>query len=59
MRSLIIAATLFALATPVAAQNAGQIASAQRGASCPGCNLFQADLTGLEARGRVFARRGA
>ncbi len=28
-----------------AAQNPGQIARAQSGADCPGCNLFQADLS--------------
>lgn len=41
---------------PALAQNAGQIASARRGASCPGCNLFQADLSGLSAPGRSYAR---
>ncbi|MCW5723615.1 MAG: pentapeptide repeat-containing protein [Maricaulaceae bacterium] len=41
---LVIAA--FALAAaPAAAQNAGEIARVQGGASCPGCNLFQADLS--------------
>lgn len=50
-------ALAFALAaTPALAQNQAQIASAQRGASCAGCNLFQADLTGLEASGRNYAR---
>ena len=39
------------LAAPVQAQNAGQIARVQGGASCAGCNLFQADLSGIEARG--------
>lgn len=39
------------LAAPAQAQNAGQIARVQGGASCPGCNLFQADLSGIEARG--------
>lgn len=49
------AALLAALALPAAAQNASQIEAARRGASCPGCNLFQADLTGLEASGRNYA----
>ena len=44
-------AVLATAATPVLAQNAGQIASVKRGASCPGCNLFQGDFSGLEARG--------
>ena len=49
-----VVATIFACALPAAAQNAGQIARVRAGASCPGCNLFQADLTGLEdmRRGR-------
>lgn len=55
MRIFALALILAAVALPAAAQNAGQIASAQRGASCPGCNLFQADLTGLEARSRNFS----
>jgi len=45
------AATLLAMAPPAVAQNAGQIARVRGGASCPGCNLFQANLSGLEARG--------
>lgn len=40
-----------AAALPVAAQNAGQIARVRGGASCPGCNLFQGDFSGLQARG--------
>ncbi len=51
-----ILATIFALAVaatalPAAAQNAGQIARVRGGASCAGCNLFQANLSRLEARG--------
>ena len=49
---LLIFAVALLAAGPAVAQNASQIASVQRGASCPGCNLFQADLTGLEASGR-------
>lgn len=53
MRSIaalvILALTLLAL--PAFAQNAGQIARVQGGASCPRCNLFQAELEGLQARG--------
>ncbi|MBI1407593.1 MAG: pentapeptide repeat-containing protein [Caulobacter sp.] len=44
------------LAGPALAQNAGQIARVRGGASCPGCNLFQADLTGLERRGLNLSR---
>ena len=42
---------LVVAATPVLAQNAGQIGSVRRGANCPGCNLFQGDFSGLEKRG--------
>jgi uncharacterized protein YjbI with pentapeptide repeats len=45
MKRLAIAILLStAIAAPAFAQNAGQIASVKRGASCPGCNLFQADF---------------
>lgn len=44
-------AGLTAIALPAAAQNAGQIARVRSGASCAGCNLFQGDFGGLEARG--------
>lgn len=47
---------LVLLATPALAQNAGQIGRARAGASCPGCNLFQADFGGAELKGRNFAR---
>ena len=47
----LIAAALLAAATPALAQNAGQIARVRGGASCPGCNLFQGNFSGLEARG--------
>ena len=53
--SLGLIAALLAVAAPALAQNAGQIASVQRGASCAGCNLFQGDFSGLEARGLNLA----
>ena len=46
---LLVAAAAAAL--PAAAQNAGQIARVRGGASCAGCNLFQGDFSGLQARG--------
>lgn len=49
--SLGLIAALLAVAAPALAQNSGQIASVKRGSSCPGCNLFQGDFSGLEARG--------
>jgi uncharacterized protein YjbI with pentapeptide repeats len=36
------------------AQNPTMIAKARRGANCPGCNLFQADLSNLELKSRNF-----
>ena len=53
--ALLVALSL-AIATPVLAQNAGQIAHVRAGANCPGCNLFQADLGGLELKNKNFAR---
>jgi uncharacterized protein YjbI with pentapeptide repeats len=44
-------AALVAIALPAVAQNASQIARVRAGASCAGCNLFQAALSGLEANG--------
>lgn len=46
-----LAAALAATALPASAQNAGQIARVRGGASCAGCNLFQGDFSGVEARG--------
>ena len=47
---------LFAAAIqPALAQNVGQIEQARGGASCPRCNLFQADFSNLEMKGRDFA----
>ncbi len=54
MRLALIAFTAAVLASPAAAQNAGQIERVRAGASCPGCNLFQADLANLELKGRDF-----
>ena len=50
--TLTLAAVLAAAtALPASAQNAAQVARVRGGASCPGCNLFQGDFSGLEARG--------
>lgn len=56
-RFLVFAVTAL-MASPALAQNAGQIASAKAGASCAGCNLFQADLAGLEVSGRTVRAPG-
>ena len=55
IRLSLIAAAVATLATPALAQNAGQIASVRAGRSCAGCNLFQGDFSGLEARGLNLA----
>ena len=47
----VLALAAVAAATPAPAQNAGQIARVRGGASCAGCNLFQGDFSGLQARG--------
>jgi uncharacterized protein YjbI with pentapeptide repeats len=44
-----------ALTTPVWAQNAAEVAHAEDGASCPRCNLFQANLYNKDLRGRSYA----
>ena len=46
---------VLALAAPALAQNAGQIDRAREGASCPHCNLFQADFSNHRLVGRNFA----
>jgi uncharacterized protein YjbI with pentapeptide repeats len=55
MKRLVLAAAIALIAAPAVAQNAGQIASARGGASCAGCNLFQADFTSVDVSGRNFA----
>jgi len=42
--------------TPALAQNPGQIARAAGGHDCPGCNLFQADLSSKTLKSKVFSR---
>ena len=39
------------LTMPAMAQNAGQISKVKSGKSCPGCNLFQADLAYKDSAG--------
>jgi len=48
-------AIAFTAAHPAHAQNAGQVEHARGGASCPRCNLFQADFSNLELKDRNFA----
>ena len=54
-RILTVVAVLAALASPALAQNAAQVDRAQNGASCPRCNLFQADFNNRELKGKNFA----
>ncbi|HEY1752495.1 MAG TPA: pentapeptide repeat-containing protein [Caulobacteraceae bacterium] len=55
----VIAILTFGLAVFAAesasAQNAAEIGHARGGASCPHCNLFQADFSNLELKDRNFA----
>jgi uncharacterized protein YjbI with pentapeptide repeats len=50
-KTLVLIAAVAAVATPVLAQNAGQIASVRAGHDCRGCNLFQGDFSNFEKRG--------
>jgi uncharacterized protein YjbI with pentapeptide repeats len=49
-----VVALVAAATQPALAQNAGQIEHARSGASCPHCNLFQADFSNLEMKDRDF-----
>lgn len=51
MKHMLIAAAFLGLSLPAAAQNAGHIDKVRNGQSCPGCNLFQADLAYMDADG--------
>lgn len=53
LAALALSAVALTTAAPAMAQNAGQIARVRGGASCPGCNLFQADLSSLPLRGGI------
>jgi uncharacterized protein YjbI with pentapeptide repeats len=55
MKSIAIALALSLAAIPALAQNAGEVARAEGGASCPHCNLFQADLDNKVLKGKDFA----
>jgi uncharacterized protein YjbI with pentapeptide repeats len=53
--AILASAAVATYALPALAQNAAQIGHARAGASCPGCNLFQADFGGARLEGRNFA----
>lgn len=50
-RIWLAALAILTLGTAAHAQDASQIARVQSGQSCPGCNLFQADLSYLDLPG--------
>jgi len=54
-RILPVVAALALFSSPAFAQNAAQVERAQDGASCPRCNLFQADFNNRELKGKNFA----
>lgn len=54
-RLSLIALAALVLAGPASAQNPAQIQRAAT-ASCPGCNLFQADFTNREMKGRDYSK---
>jgi uncharacterized protein YjbI with pentapeptide repeats len=54
MKPIVLAAMLALAASPALAQNAAQVAKAEGGASCPRCNLFQANLSNKTLRGRHY-----
>ena len=58
-RLALLAAALTLAATVAGAQNASQIARARAGASCPRCNLFQADFQGLTLKGKELHKAAA
>ena len=48
LKHFLTALAFAALALPSTAQDASEIAKVRSGQSCPGCNLFQADLAYLD-----------
>ncbi|MBV9510956.1 MAG: pentapeptide repeat-containing protein [Caulobacteraceae bacterium] len=55
MKPLALALIVSLAAAPALAQNAAQIGQVQNGASCPRCNLFQADFGNKVLKGRNLA----
>ncbi len=51
----VMVAELSVAAVPALAQNPVEIQHARAGASCPHCNLFQADFSNAELHGRNFS----
>ena len=56
MKRIVLAfAAMSLVSAPAMAQNAAQVEAAQNGASCPHCNLFQADFNNRTLKGKNFA----
>jgi len=55
MKRWLLTALLCLAAGSAAAQNAGEITRVQGGASCPHCNLFQAELSNRKLTGRDYS----
>jgi uncharacterized protein YjbI with pentapeptide repeats len=55
-RLLLALAAFFAFTSPLYAQNAGQISRSASGASCPGCNLFQAEFSNKTLTHKNFSK---
>lgn len=55
MKPLVLTLILALAAGPAWAQNAAQISQVQNGASCPRCNLFQADFSNKVLKNRNLA----
>lgn len=51
MKHVVIALALITASLPATAQDATEIARVQGGQSCPGCNLFQAELAYRDLKG--------
>lgn len=55
IRALLAASAIAALSVSAHAQNVSQIAQVEAGASCPGCDLLQIDLSFRTVTGRDFS----
>jgi uncharacterized protein YjbI with pentapeptide repeats len=55
MKSFVLAVAISLAGLPALAQNAAEVSRAEGGASCPHCNLFQANLGDKDLKGRNYA----
>jgi uncharacterized protein YjbI with pentapeptide repeats len=54
MKSIVLALAVSLAGLPALAQNAAEVGRAEAGASCPHCNLFQANLGDKDLKGRNY-----